>query len=247
MKDRLQAIAAAFAAAMLCLNAAAVEVTEDTTVSLTANSDTSYEIADGVTLTIDVTGMTNTLSGCITGTGTAKLRKTGLGTLVLSNGNNVIPDGIDVAQGTIRADAQGCLGDGVITISQTTANRGQVHFNVANATFGNVISITGSAGSTFNASSPYALKFSKSVTLTGNITSSGTYTSFWNDDVSGLTVTFDGDVTCSASSNRLYLRPSGIFVFNGALTANRFQGRQFRHIVIQSGVSEQSTKRHNLS
>ena len=48
-------------------SAMAVEVTEDTTVSLTANSDTSYEIADGVTLTIEVVGMTNTLSGCITG------------------------------------------------------------------------------------------------------------------------------------------------------------------------------------
>ena len=224
MKDRLHTIVAAFAAATFCLSVAAVEVTTDTTVSLTANSDTSYEIADGVTLTIEVaSGDTYELSGQITGTGTAKLRKTGLGTLVLSNGGNSLPGGIDVAQGTIRADAQGCLGNGAITISQTTSNRGQIHFNVANATFGNVISITGSAGSTFNANSPYALKFSKSVTLTGNVTSSGQYTSFWNDDVSGLTVTFDGDVTCSAGSNRLYLRPSGIFVFNGALTAYRFR------------------------
>ena len=129
---------------MFCLSVAAVQVTEDTTVSLTANSDTSYEIADGVTLTIDVTGMTNTLSGCITGTGTAKLRKTGLGTLALSNANNSVPGGIFVDQGTIRADAQGALGDGPITIAFTSSAKGNVSFNAQDATFNNNFTITSS-------------------------------------------------------------------------------------------------------
>ena len=116
MKKRILALCFS---ATFCLSVAAVQVTEDTTVSLTANSDTSYEIADGVTLTIDATGMTNVLSGCITGTGTAKLRKTGLGTLALSNANNSVPGGIFVDQGTIRADAEGALGDGPVTIAFT--------------------------------------------------------------------------------------------------------------------------------
>jgi len=211
-------------AMLASLAAFAERVSENTTVTLTANSGTAYEIDDGITLTIEVgSGSTYELSGQITGTGTAKLRKTGLGTLVLSNGNNDIPGGINIAQGTIQADVEGCLGSAPITLSQTTANRGQIAFNAADATFYNTISITGSAGNTFNASSPYALKFMKSATLKGNVTSSGQYTSFWNEDVAGLTAVFDGDVTCSAGSNRLYLRPNGTTVFNGAVTANRFR------------------------
>ena len=105
-------------AQVFCLSVAAVSVTEDTTVSLTANSDASYEIADGVTLTIEVVGMTNTLSGCITGTGTAKLRKTGLGTLALSNANNSVPGGIFIDKGILCSSVAGALGSGPITIAQ---------------------------------------------------------------------------------------------------------------------------------
>ena len=223
MKKQSLGVLLSFAMLASCA-AFAERVETDNTVPLTANSDTSYEIDDGVTLTIEVaSGATYTLSGQITGTGTAKLRKTGLGTLALSNGNNDIPGGIDIAQGTIRADAAGSIGSAPITLSQTTANRGQIAFNAKDATFFNTISIIGSAGSTFNASSPYALKFMQSATLKGNVTSSGQYTSFWNEEVSGLRAVFDGDVTCSAGSNRLYLRPSGDFVFNGAVTAYRFR------------------------
>ena len=217
MKKRILAL---FLSAMFCLSVAAVQVTEDTTVSLTANSDTSYEIADGVTLTIDVTGMTNTLSGCITGTGTAKLRKTGLGTLALSNANNSVSGGIFVDQGTLRADAQGCLGEGPITIAFTTAAKGNVSFNAQDATFNNDFTITG-AGS----DSIFALSTHKNVTLNGSITAAGAL-SLQNYPVKGTSAsankhstTYNGDITIP-TTKQLYIRTYGTNVFNGAITAN---------------------------
>ena len=206
--------------ATFCLSAAAVQVTEDTTVSLTANSDTSYEIADGVTLTIDTTGVTNVLSGCITGTGTAKLRKTGLGTLALSNANNSVPGGIFVDEGILRADAQGCLGDGPITITFTTAAKGNVSFNAQNATFNNNFTITGAG-----ASSIYALSTHKNVTLNGSITAGGIL-SVENYPVKGTsasknfqTTTYNGDITMP-TTKAFYVRTYGTNVFNGAITAD---------------------------
>lgn len=101
----------------LCGGAFATPVTADTTVTLSSDSSESYEISSGVTLTIEVASEdTAVLSGAITGAGT--LRKAGLGTLALSNGNNVIPGGIDIAEGTVRADAAGALGDGELRIVQ---------------------------------------------------------------------------------------------------------------------------------
>ena len=214
-------------AAALGLNADAVEVTEDTTVSLTADSDTSYEIADGVTLTIDATGVTNVISGCITGTGTAKLRKTGLGTLALSNANNSVPGGIFVDQGTIRADAEGALGDGPITIAFTTSAKGNVSFNAQDATFNNNFTITG-AGST----EIFALSTYKNVTLNGSITAAGIGSgsknalSLQNYPVKGTSAsknfqstTYNGDITIPANRT-LYIRAYGTNVLNGAITAN---------------------------
>ena len=114
----LKGITAAAVVIFGCL-AMAEEVTTDRTITLSANSDTSYEIADGVTLTVEVaSGSTYTLSGQIMGTGSAKLCKTGLGTLALSNGNNDIPGSIDIAEGTVRADVAGALGDGELRIVQ---------------------------------------------------------------------------------------------------------------------------------
>ena len=56
---------AALLAALLTGIAQAVPINADVTVTLTGDSDVSYEVASGVTLTISVSGATNTLSGVI--------------------------------------------------------------------------------------------------------------------------------------------------------------------------------------
>ena len=193
--------------------AMAVEVTEDTTVQLTADSDTSYEIADGVTLTIEVASdATYALSGQITGTGTAKLRKTGLGTLALSNGNNDIPGGIDITEGTVRADAAGALGDGELRIVQGATPKGNVTFNASGATFFNPITVTGTYKS-----APYVISAPVTTTLKGAIMALNGVRS---ENAVGSTLTIDGDV--NAGSNTFYLRPikNGAHVLNGKVTAN---------------------------
>ena len=131
MNSRIIVKCSFFAAAAMCFgNIAAETVGEDTTITLTANSGTDYVIEDGVTLTVEVAnGSTYTLSGQITGTGTAKLRKTGLGTLALSNGGNDIPGGIDIAEGTttstttsIRVSAGTSTWTSVPSLTSTTVS-----------------------------------------------------------------------------------------------------------------------------
>ena len=218
-RSSLRCIATVAVVISWCL-AMAEEVTTDTTVSLTANSDTSYEIADGVTLTIDVTGMTNTLSGCITGTGTAKLRKTGLGTLALSNANNSVPGGIFVDQGTIRADAEGALGDGPVTIAQGSTNRGELQLNAQGGTFNNSITVTGTSSKGY-----YSLSVFKNATLNGDIQANTSNLYIQNYPVKGTsagknfqTAIYNGNVT-TPSGKIFILRAYGTNVFNGVITA----------------------------
>ena len=207
--------------AMFCVcTAAAVQVTEDATIQLTANSDTSYEIADGVTLTIDVTGMTNTLSGCITGTGTAKLRKTGLGELILSNGGNSVPGGIFIDKGSLCARAEGALGDGPITIAQGSTNKGELALDVQGATFNNSITVTGTSSSGY-----YSLSVWKDTTLNGDITASTSALYIQNYPVKGTTASknfqtaiYNGNITLR-SNKILTVRTYGTNVFNGVITA----------------------------
>ena len=202
--------------AMLASLAAFAEtVSEDTTITLTADSNTSYEISDGVTLTIEVVkDSTYSLSGQITGTGTAKLRKTGLGTLALSNGNNDIPGGIDIAQGTIRADVQGCLGDGPISITQGQTPLGQVNFNAQGAAFNNDFTAAGTIPA--NTRGVYALYATKSVTLNGTITATANGINIGGE--TAATVTLNGD--CTSGTQVLFLRLYGPFIVNGKISAN---------------------------
>ena len=189
-------------------------VDTDRTVTLTADSNTSYEISDGVTLTIEVaSGATYSLSGQITGTGTAKLCKTGLGTLALSNGNNDIPGGIDITEGTVRADAQGCLGDGPVSIAQGDSTKGNLTFNASGSIFNNPITITG----TRSKSRVYALSAPVSVTLNGNVSvSPGAHI----ENANGSVMTFNGNLEAS-SSKELYFRTitGGSYVLNGRVVA----------------------------
>ena len=91
-------------------------------------------------------GVTVEFSGKISGTG--PLRKTGAGTLVLSNGNNTFTEGVQISQGYVRADKEGCLGDGRIFIDGTGSSAypgvtRQIKFNADKATFANEIVVEG--------------------------------------------------------------------------------------------------------
>ena len=207
--------ARAFAALVLfvctCGAAHAAQINTDETVVLSTDSAESYELGSGVTLTIEVaSGNTVVLSGGITGAGT--LRKTGLGTLALSNSGNVIPGGIDVTEGTVRADAAGALGNGELRIVQGATVKGNVTFNVAGATFFNPITVTGTYKS-----APYVISAPVTTTLKGAITALNGVRA---ENADGSTLTIDGDV--NAGSNIFYLRPikNGAHVLNGKVTAN---------------------------
>ena len=90
--------------------AGAVEITTDTTVSVSADSAESYEIAGGATLTFSVaSGATFTLSGAITGDGA--VRKDGAGELVLSNSANSFSGGLSMP----------CSGSRIAAAVSTTA------------------------------------------------------------------------------------------------------------------------------
>ena len=202
-------------AMLASLAAFAERVSEDTTITLTANSGTAYEIDDGITLTIEVaSGYTCVLSGQISGSGT--LRKTGLGTLALSYDGNVIPGGIDIAEGTVRADAAGALGSGELRIVHGQTPQGSVSFNAPGATFGNNITVTGT-----NKSGYYAVCAPVSTTLTGLIVASASGIRFEN--ASGSTLTIDGEL--SAGSKSVYLRTlaGGAYVLNGKITTGKFE------------------------
>ena len=70
-------------------------------------------------------GVTVEFSGEISGTG--PLRKTGDGTLVLSNGNNTFTGGVQISQGYVRADKEGCLGvSGCEAADQVQRRQGDV-------------------------------------------------------------------------------------------------------------------------
>ena len=197
--------------ACFCNVAFATAIDADTAITLSANSSESYVLGSGVTLTIEVaSGDTVVLSGQISGSGT--LRKTGLGTLALSYDGNVIPGGIDVAEGSVRADAAGALGSGELRIVQDSTTKGNVTFNVAGATFVNPITVTGTYKS-----AAYALSAPVSTTLKGVITASNGVRA---ENAAGSTLTIDGDV--NTGSNTFYLRPikNGSHVLNGKVAAN---------------------------
>ena len=205
----------------LCSGAFAtpIPVTSDTTVTLSSDSSDSYEISSGVTLTIEVaSGNTAILSGAITGAGT--LRKTGLGTLALSNNGNVIPGGIDITEGSVRADEEGSLGDGELRIVQgkTADASAQMLFNAAGSTFANDIVVTGElkGGSTWT---PYAIYANKNVTLNGDITATANGVYIGNEK--DVAVTFNGNI--DATSKRLFWRGMGNFTANGAVSASTFR------------------------
>ena len=139
MKTISCAIAVAF-----CAVAHAVDVTTDTTVTLTADSSEDYVVAENVTLTFEVTGSTARIHfGTISGLG--KVKKTGTGPLILS-GNNTFEGGFEQAEGTVRADSATAFGTGDVSCSVPATGK-QLIFNVANAVFLNNFNMTGAGTS----------------------------------------------------------------------------------------------------
>jgi len=76
---------------------------------------------DHANSTIDTGSHDLAVSGVVGGTGT--LNKTGEGTLALS-GNNGFAGGLDIEQGTVRADSGDSLGSGTVTIGNGTLQAG---------------------------------------------------------------------------------------------------------------------------
>ena len=152
----LVAIIAAFGAFALIAEPNAA-YTENTTVDAALELDGEYiiDVASGVTVTY---------SGEISGTG--PLRKTGAGTLVLANGNNTFTEGVQITQGYVRADAAGCLGEGLIHLSGTAVR--QINFNADGAVFNNDILFEGKDPQSY--SNTGAFIYTKvNTTLTGSV------------------------------------------------------------------------------
>lgn len=169
-------------------------------------------VLDGEYVVEVASGVTVEFSGEISGTG--PLRKTGAGTLVLSNGNNTFTEGVQISQGYVRADKEGCLGDGKVYIDGTVKssqgtlkNYGvtrQICFNAADATFANAIDLTGKEPDT---QAPL-IRAMESVVLAGPVAfntaiAGNCYLVFRSD--SGKVLRFTGGVIGSATYFRPYV------------------------------------------
>ena len=125
---------------------------------------------DGVTEYAVASGVTNTVSDTLTGSGS--IRKTGAGLLVLSGEGNDFTGGVAIEAGKVRVEAPDALGTGGVTVSGRNSG---VFFNVAPeaigefALFTNKFDYTGSLGVQ---SSNYSMLFLKNTRLTGAVTAS---------------------------------------------------------------------------
>ena len=165
----LVAVIAAFGAFILSAEPNAA-YTADATVAdaLTLEGEYIIDVASGVTVTY---------TGEISGTG--PLRKTGAGTLVLANGKNSFTAGVQISQGYVRADAEGCLGTGRIHIDKTVAGVSstfgvvrQINFNADGAVFSNDILIEGKdPGASYHYTSSF-IRTNVKTTLTGAVSMS---------------------------------------------------------------------------
>ncbi len=193
-----------------------MRITTDTTVSVSADSAESYEIAGGATLTFSVaSGATFTLSGAITGGGA--VRKDGAGELILSNPANSFSGGLYNNQGKLRATASGAFGTGGIT------NNGPalLHFDAPNGVFPNSIWIKGSTAA--NDYDKASLFFHKDTELGGNITALSVSFAIANlrsttspSTVRGPRVVFNGTVNV-ASGKYFHVHAYGTNTFMGAI------------------------------
>ena len=182
----------------------AVDVIENETIALSADSSDDYAIASGVTLTLNVASGTSTMSGSISGDGA--IAKTGEGSLVLAHeGGNTFSGGISLSKGNLTANTSGAFGEGAISASGST-----IHFNATDGVFSNDFTL----GST----SVCTPTFKKNTTLAGSITLMREHNFFQED--AAATVVFNGAI--GGSRNLIYQSSAAanIAQFKGALTLN---------------------------
>ena len=198
--------------------------------------DTPLQISDEYEIFV-ASNLTFTYSGVISGTGS--ILKRGQGTLVLSNGSNSFEGGIRIVHGTVRADAEGCLGSGDIVLDDDEVyvvgtGKNAQHFcpvrqlclNAANATFANNVSILGyEPEGVLNVSSYAYIVALNSATLSGSValsvlSDSGNMRHIISAGLDGgpyPTLTFTGSV--SFPSDYLRVHPWGTLEFRGVVTA----------------------------
>ena len=227
MRGNVSILAVLCAAAVCVQTAFGVAYDADTTVADAIPLDGEYEVevASGVTVTY---------SGVITGTG--PIRKKGAGTLVLTNPNNTFTAGVQISQGRVRADAEGCLGDGRIFIDGTVANTSnakngvtrQIRFNAVNATFANEILVEGKDPSAGYSPDNTFIDAAKSVTLTGPVTltvnsNSGTcYSGISCGTTSDSSPVLHFTKPLTYTSGYLHIVSFGNMIFDEAVTVGTF-------------------------
>lgn len=175
---------------------------------------TDYELSGDKEVTVEA-GDTLTMSGFISGTG--KIVKAGVGTLVLNNPTNSFTGGVKINEGYVRADAEGCLGSGQISINNNGVSKTsprQLVFNAKGAKFANAISISGSSTS---ADSGYPFLWFYADTELGGTIYSQSFTAFLRVD-SGVRVVLSGAI--STYDNRtIVLYNYGTMSFSGSLSS----------------------------
>lgn len=148
-----------------------VWATPDATHSTSEEVATPLPIAGGVYEINVASNVTVTYSGAITGEG--GIRKSGAGTLVLSNGGNSFEGGVEIVEGVLRVDAAGSIGTGLVHIcgdlrsaaDKKYAVTRTISFNVADATFANNFLIEGREPKSH---APF-IRAQQSVTLAGRV------------------------------------------------------------------------------
>lgn len=181
-------------------------------------SEKEYSVANGVTQTI---------SDKVTGAGSIK--KSGSGTLVLSNGANDFSGGVTIEKGILNGSAAGAFGTGEIRIGAKGAS---AYFGTKGASgtmaFSNPISLSGGTAEGLQSyggtDSVWSLFFLSDTRLTGPITATRNFrirvepvSASANPSTSGPDVTFDGSI--AAADRTVYIDSYGEMIFNGAVTA----------------------------
>ena len=185
---------------------------------VTLDGETEYAVASGVT---------NTVSDTLTGSGS--IQKTGAGLLVLSGEGNDFTGGITVNAGTVQAASANAFGSGTVTLPSATST---VQFNVTPATAGdfttftNPFAFTGTANVSANGSA-YSMLFYTNTRFTQDVTGTRSFRlrhnpkNTGNPKNGGPSTIFDGAL--SAPGN-LFLNLYGNMTMNGVLTVASLYG-----------------------
>ena len=158
-----------------------------------------------------------------------RIRKTGAGTLVLSNGASTFSGGLVIDEGIVKVTAAGAQGAGKITVNCTATKNAQIKFAGAeDATYANDIEVTGKnnlATSVTGANAAICIAQKKPI-LTGKITAVSDLCIADSSDIADTTAiqnyttgTFNGEISVGGD---FYCSPGGQMTFNGKITVNTY-------------------------